>query len=67
MKTNVKVERTKLDLTQEQLADKTGITRQTVHLIEKKKIDIKLSTAYKLASFFGLPVDVLFKENINNK
>lgn len=66
-KTNLRIERAKLNITQEELSDETGICRQTIHLIEKKKVDPKLSTALKIARFFKMRVEKLFEENIENK
>ena len=39
MKNLVKVERARLDLTQADLAEKLGVSRQTIHAIEKNKFN----------------------------
>ncbi len=50
------------DLTQENLANKLGITRQTIIAIEKNKYDPSLSLAFKLAKFFNVSIEDIFKE-----
>lgn len=57
MKNDVKVARVKVDLTQQQLADAVGITRQTVSLIEKGKYNPSLKLCLQIcyavnATFF---------------
>lgn len=42
------------DLTQESLAEKVGVTRQTINAIEKVKYDPSLELAFKIARLFGL-------------
>jgi len=48
------------ELTQQQLAVKAGITRQTVIAIETKKYIPSLELAFKLALAFGVGVENLF-------
>ena len=43
MKNNVKMARIKSGLTQQQLAEKVGVTRQTISLIEKETLGMKMS------------------------
>ncbi len=57
MKNKLKVYRAMHDLTQEELADKIGVTRQTVIAIESNKYLPSLGLAFKIAR--------LFKEDIN--
>ncbi len=46
----VKYKREKLGMTQYQLADKSGVSRSTIHVIEEGgEIDVKLSTLKSLA------------------
>jgi len=47
-------------LSQQDLAAKLGVSRQTVHAIEQGKTDPSLSLAYKCARFFGLTIEELF-------
>lgn len=60
MKNNIKVYRAIHDLTQETLAEKVGVTRQTINAIEKGKYDPSLELAFKLARLFGVRVEDIF-------
>ena len=60
MKNNIKVYRAMNDLTQENLAEKVGVTRQTIHAIEKGKYDPSLELAFKLARLFGARIEEIF-------
>jgi Predicted transcriptional regulators len=60
MKNNIKVYRAMYDLTQESLAEKIGVTRQTIHAIEKGKYDPSLELAFKLARLFGVRIEDIF-------
>lgn len=60
MKNLVKVERARLDLTQAQLAEKLGVSRQTIHAIEKEKFNPSVTLALKMARLFKLTVEELF-------
>lgn len=60
MKNNIKVYRAIHDLTQETLAEKVGVTRQTIHAIEKGKYDPSLELAFKLAKFFEAHIEDIF-------
>lgn len=67
MKNNIKVYRAIHDLTQESLAEKVGVTRQTINAIEKGKYDPSLELAFKLAKLFGTQIEDIFKyENDGN-
>lgn len=60
MKNTLKVQRAIHDLTQEDLAEKVGVTRQTINSIEKQKYDPSLKLAFKLANLFNVKVDEIF-------
>lgn len=60
MKNLVKVERARLDLTQADLAEKVGVSRQTIHAIEKDKFNPSVTLAIKMARLFKLRVEELF-------
>lgn len=53
--------RSKRGLTQEELAQKLGITRQTVISIEKGNYTPSVLLALKIASVFRVPVEDIFK------
>lgn len=48
-------------LTQQQLADKTGVTRQTIIAIEAGKYAPSLPLAFKIARTFGVPIEAVFQ------
>ena len=60
MKNRLKVYRAKYNLTQEELAKKVGVTRQTIIAIEKGKYDPSLELAFKIARFFGVRIEDIF-------
>ncbi|HNQ29310.1 MAG: helix-turn-helix protein [Methanoregulaceae archaeon PtaB.Bin009] len=60
MKNKIKVFRAMHDLTQEALAQKLNVTRQTILAIEKGKYDPSLELAFKIARFFGVSVEEVF-------
>ncbi|HWP80136.1 MAG TPA: helix-turn-helix transcriptional regulator [Candidatus Acidoferrum sp.] len=60
MKNNVKFLRKQMDMRQEDLAGRLGVTRQTIIAIENDKYDPTLSLAFKLADLLGTTVDELF-------
>ena len=60
MKNNLKVYRAMQDLTQEELANGLGVTRQTIIAIEKEKYDPSLILAFKIARFFKVQIEDVF-------
>jgi putative transcriptional regulator len=48
------------DITQENLANELGVTRQTNIAIEKNKYDPSLNLAFKLAKFFNVQIEDIF-------
>jgi len=62
MKNNVKIERIKLSMKQEQLASKTGVTRQTIGLIEKGSYNPSLQLCVAIAKVLNKTLDELFWE-----
>lgn len=67
MKNKLKVYRAMQDITQEDLAKKLGVTRQTIIAIEKNKYDPSLALAFKIARFFGVKIeDIFVHESIEN-
>ncbi len=61
MKNLVKVERARQDMTQAQLAEALGVSRQTIHAIEKNKFNPSVTLALKMARFFDVTVEYLFE------
>ena len=60
MKNNVKLARVKAELTQQQLADVVGITRQTVSLIEKGKYNPSLKLCLQICYAVNAKLDDIF-------
>ena len=60
MKTNIRELRKKNKLSQEELADAVGTTRQTITSIEVGKYTASLPLAYKIAHYFGLTIEEVF-------
>ncbi len=53
--------RARLDLTQEQLAELAGVSRQTIHAIERGKAEPSITLALRLARLFEMRVGKLFE------
>ncbi len=61
MKNSIKVERAIHDLTQEQLAQRLGVSRQTIHAIEANKYVPSTVLSLKLAQLFNKQVGEIFR------
>ncbi len=66
MKNSLKVFRAMNDLTQEQLAEKIGVTRQTVIAIENGKYAPSLGLAFKIARLFNVTIEDVFNDEGGN-
>lgn len=60
MNNSIRVERAKLGLTQEGLAKRIGVSRQTINSIEKGKYVPSTELALRLSQVFGSPVNSFF-------
>jgi putative transcriptional regulator len=49
------------EMTQQQLAEKIGVTRQTVIAIEQDKYSPSLEVAFRIARVFGVPLEEVFQ------
>ena len=49
------------EMTQQELADKIGVTRQTVNAIEGNKYSPSLEVAFRIARVFGVPLEQVFQ------
>jgi putative transcriptional regulator len=68
VQTKLKVYRAMHDLTQEDLADAIGVTRQTVIAMEKGKYNPSLELAFKIAHYFKVKIeDVFFLDQNDEK
>jgi putative transcriptional regulator len=55
------------EMTQQELADRIGVTRQTVIAIEQDKYSPSLETAFKVAMVLGVPLDQCFQYDPKGK
>ncbi|OAB79805.1 helix-turn-helix transcriptional regulator [Cochleicola gelatinilyticus] len=60
MKNRLKIERAILELTQDELANKIGVSRQTISSIEKNRYVPSTVLSLKLSHLFGKPVNEIF-------
>ena len=60
METRIEAYRKARDLTQSQLADAVGVTRQTIISLENGRYKASLVLAHKLAQFFGVTIEEIF-------
>ena len=60
MKNTIKVERAKMNLTQADLAEKVGVSRQTINSIEKGRFVPSALLSLKIAHVFSEKVDNIF-------
>lgn len=60
MKNTLKVQRAILDLTQDDLAKRIGVSRQTINSIEKSRYVPSTVLALKLSAVFKIPVNDFF-------
>ncbi|OFX88271.1 MAG: transcriptional regulator [Bacteroidetes bacterium GWF2_33_16] len=51
------------EMTQQELADKTGVTRQTIVAIENGKYSPTLELSFRIAHVFNLPLEEVFSFN----
>lgn len=61
MKNKIKVFRAMHDMTQEDLAQAVGVTRQTILAIEKGKYVPSLDLAFKIARNFNVTIEEVFQ------
>ncbi len=61
MKNTLKVERAKLDITQKELADKVGVSRQTINSVEAERYVPSTVLAIKISEVFKTTVNEIFK------
>ena len=61
MKNRIRVERAERRMTQQQLAEAVGVSRQTVNAIEAGKFIPSALLALKIARVFEKPVEAIFQ------
>jgi putative transcriptional regulator len=60
MKNNIKELRQKLNITQEELAEKAGVRRETIVFLEQGKYNPSLNLAHRVAKILKTSIDKLF-------
>ena len=63
MKNRLRELRTAKELSQSDLADKLGVSRQTVNAIETERYDPSLPLAFKVARLFRMPIEEIFDDD----
>ncbi|OGO38074.1 MAG: transcriptional regulator [Chloroflexi bacterium RBG_16_57_11] len=55
------------EMTQQQLAEKVGVTRQTIIAIEQEKYAPSLELAFRIARVFDVPLEEVFSYETENQ
>ena len=63
MKNKLEELRKQKGIRQEDLAQALGVSRQTVISLEKGKYNPSLSLAFRLARYFGMPIEAIFDDS----
>ncbi|TDQ19244.1 putative transcriptional regulator [Algoriphagus boseongensis] len=66
MKNTIKVERAKKDMTQQDLAEKVQVSRQTINSIEAGKYVPSTVLALKISKVFGVALEEIFELEEND-
>ncbi|MDG5818377.1 helix-turn-helix transcriptional regulator [Natronococcus sp. A-GB7] len=67
MDNQVTKRREERELSQGELAEAVGVTRQTINSIERERYDPSLELAFKLAAYFDCRVDDLFDPDLDGE
>jgi putative transcriptional regulator len=63
MNNRLKVLRAERNWSQQDLAERLGVSRQRVNAIEKGRYDPSLPLAFTIAELFGLPIEAIFSRD----
>jgi putative transcriptional regulator len=63
VKNRLKVLRAERDWSQADLAERLGVSRQSVNAIEKGRYDPSLPLAFTIAEVFDLPIEAIFSRD----
>ncbi len=66
MKNRLRVLRAEVRWSQAELAERLGVSRQTVNAVETEKYDPSLPLAFKMAQLFGKSIEEIFSPNGDN-
>ena len=67
MNNRLKVLRAERDWSQQDLAEKLEVSRQSVNAIETGRYDPSLPLAFRIAELFGLPIEEIFVSPSRNR
>ena len=67
MNNKLRVLRAERDWSQAELAERLGVSRQTVNAIENGKYDPSLPLAFKMARLFEMPIEGIFSDADSEK
>jgi len=60
VKNRLRVLRAEREWSQQDLAERLGVSRQSVNAIETGKYDPSLPLAFRIADLFGMPIEAIF-------
>lgn len=63
MKNRLKVLRAMRDWSQQDLAERLGVSRQSVNAIETGRYDPSLPLAFRIADLFAMPIEEIFERD----
>jgi len=66
MRNRLRVLRAERQWSQGELAERAGVSRQTIHAIEVGKYDPSLPLAFRLAAIFDLRIEELFEPDVES-
>lgn len=64
MKNRLRVLRAERDWSQQELAERLRVSRQTVNSIENGRYDPTLPLAFRIARLFGQPIESIFDDEV---
>ena len=67
MNNKLRVLRAERDWSQAELAERLGVSRQTINAIETGKYDPSLPLAFKMARLFEMPIEGIFSDADSEK
>lgn len=63
MKNKLKVLRAERNWSQAELAERLGVSRNSINAIETGRYDPSLPLAFSIAELFGMPIETIFQRN----